>query len=144
MILGKLAQLGDAVPADVERGYHLCYGDRGHKHFIEPKDTANLVEVANGISARVNRSIQWIHMPVPRNRADAAYFAALRNLRLKPDTELYLGLVHLSDGLEGARKRIDAAKTAVTDFGIGAECGMGRRSPSTIPEFLELHRAAAG
>jgi len=143
MILGKLAELGDAVAADVELGYHLCYGDRGHKHFIDPKDTANLVEVANGISARVKRSIQWIHIPVPLNRTDAAYFAPLRNLKLKAGTELYLGLLHLTDGIDGARKRIKAAKTAVNDFGIGAECGMGRRDPSTITEFLKLHRDAA-
>jgi hypothetical protein len=144
MILGQLAELGDAVPADVELGYHLCYGDRGHKHFVDPKDTANLVEVANGISSRVKRSIQWIHMPVPRNRTDGAYFAPLRNLKLKPGTELYLGLLHLSDGIDGARQRIKAAKTAIDDFGIGAECGMGRRDPKTIPEFLKLHRAVAG
>jgi hypothetical protein len=144
MILGQLAQLGDAVAADVELGYHLCYGDRGHKHFIEPKDTANLVEVANGISARVKRSIEWIHLPVPRNRTDAAYFAPLRHLKLKPGTELYLGLLHLSDGIEGARKRIEAARTAVDRFGIGAECGMGRRDPRTVVDFLKLHQQAAG
>ena len=143
-ILGQLAQLGDAVPTDVELGYHLCYGDRGHKHFVEPKDTANLVEVANGISARVKRSIEWIHLPVPRNRTDPTYFAPLRNLKLKAGTELYLGLLHLGDGIEGARQRINAAKTAVGDFGVGAECGMGRRDPSTVSEFLKLHRAVAG
>lgn len=143
MVLDQLAGLGDAVPADVDLGYHLCYGDRGHKHFIEPKDTANLVEVANGISARAKRSIQWIHLPVPRDRSDAAYFAPLRNLKLKPGAELFLGLLHLSDGIEGARKRINAAKTVIDHFGIGAECGMGRRDPSTISEFLKLHRAAA-
>jgi hypothetical protein len=144
MILSQLGELGDAVAADVELGYHLCYGDRGHKHFIEPKDTSSLVEVANGISARVKRSIQWIHLPVPRNRTDPAYFAPLRNLNLKPGAELYLGLLHMSDGIDGARQRINAAKTVVDDFGIGAECGMGRRDPSTIREFLKLHRAAAG
>jgi len=143
MILGQLADLSKAVPADVELGYHLCYGDRGHKHFIEPKDTTNLVEVANGISAGVQRTIEWIHMPVPRDRSDPAFFAPLRNLRLKPETELFLGLVHRSDGVEGTRKRIAAAQTAIAEFGIGAECGMGRREPKTIREFLTIHRAAA-
>jgi hypothetical protein len=144
MILGQLAELGDAVPADVELGYHLCYGDRGHKHFFEPKDTANLVEVANGISSRVKRPIQWLHMPVPRDRGDAAFFAPLKNLKLRPETELFLGLVHRGDGVDGTRKRMAAAKTAVAKFGIGAECGMGRRDPGTIREFLAIHRDAAG
>jgi hypothetical protein len=142
-ILDQLSQLGDAVPADVNLGYHLCYGDRGHKHFIEPKDTANLVEVANGLSARVKRTIEWIHLPVPRDRTDADYYAPLRHLKLKPGTELYLGLLHLSDGIEGARQRMEAAKTAIDHFGIGAECGMGRRDPQTIVDFLKLHHEAA-
>ena len=144
MVLGQLAQLGDAVPADVELGYHLCYGDRGHKHFVEPKDTANLVEVANGISARVKRSIEWIHMPVPRDRSDDAYFAPLKNLKLKSGTELVLGLVHRTDGVDGTRRRMKAAEKFVKKFGIATECGMGRRDPKTVPALLKIHAEAAG
>ncbi|MGH6990828.1 MAG: hypothetical protein ACREFD_14180 [Stellaceae bacterium] len=143
MILGQLAELGDAVPKDVELGYHLCYGDRGHHHFIEPKDTANLVEVANGIIARVHRPVQWIHMPVPKNRDDTTYFLPLRDLKLPPGTELYLGLVHHADGIEGTRKRIAAASSVIKDFGVGAECGLGRRAPETIRDLLKFHREAA-
>ena len=43
------------------------------------------------------------HLPVPRNRTDEVYFAPLRTLRLHPETELYLGLVHYTDGIEGTR-----------------------------------------
>jgi hypothetical protein len=143
MILTQLAQLGDAVPAGVEMGYHLCYGDRGHRHFIEPKDTRNLVEVANGIAARLQRRLDWVHLPVPRSRADAAYYAPLKGLALKPGTELYLGLVHHTDGVEGTRRRIAAATPFVEKFGIAAECGLGRRDPATIADFLAVHAAAA-
>jgi hypothetical protein len=132
------------VPAGVELGYHLCYGDRGHKHFKEPTDTANLVEVANGISTRVKRSIEWIHMPVPRNRSDDAYFAPLKTLKLKPGTELVLGLVHHTDGVDGTRRRMQAARKVVKEFGIATECGLGRRDPKTIPELLRIHAEAAG
>lgn len=143
-MLTQLAQLGDAVPPEVELGYHLCYGDRGHKHFKEPTDTANLVEVANGISARVKRPIEWIHMPVPRDRSDDAYFAPLKSLKLKPGTELVLGLVHLTDGAAGTRKRMQAAEKVVKNFGIATECGLGRRDPKTIPALLKVHAEAAG
>jgi hypothetical protein len=37
-------------------------------------------------------------MPVPKGRTDDAYFAPLDNLRLHPETKLYLGLVHRCDG----------------------------------------------
>lgn len=140
-ILERLIKLGNWVPSDVELGYHLCYGDAEHKHFVEPKDTALLVEVANAICAAVKRPIQWIHMPVPRGRTDAAYFEPLRGLHLHPETKLYLGLVHYTDGVEGTRRRIAAAQNVISNFGIATECGMGRRVPDTIPSLLEIHRA---
>ena len=49
-IVERLARLGEAVPAGVELGYHLCYGDFNHRHFIEPKDAGTLVRVANALS----------------------------------------------------------------------------------------------
>jgi hypothetical protein len=139
LLLGQLGQLAAAVPADVAVGYHLCYGDRGHKHFVEPKDTANLVEIANGILSRAARPVSWIHMPVPRDRDDDAYYAPLAGLALPEGTTLFLGLVHLTDGAEGTRRRIAAASKVVSAFGIGTECGFGRRHPSTIPALLHVH-----
>jgi hypothetical protein len=142
-ILDRLVRLGDHVPERVELGYHLCYGDFGHRHVIEPKDTGLMVRLANKLSERVRRTIQWIHMPVPRDRFDDAYFAPLKNLRLRPETELYLGLVHHSDGVAGTRQRIAAAARVAADFGIATECGMGRRDPKTMPELLRVHAEVA-
>ena len=143
MLMNQFGQLGNAVPTDVALGFHLCYGDAGHKHFIEPKDTANLVEVANGIAKVVTRPLQWLHMPVPRSRHDDAYFAPLAQLKLHPETKLFLGLVHATDGVDGARRRIAAAEKVVTNFGIGTECGLGRRDPKSIPALLALHAELA-
>ena len=142
-VVERLVRLGHRVPADIELGYHLCYGDAGHKHFIEPEDASKLVEVANAISAGVGRQINWIHMPVPRNRTDDAYFAPLQHLELHPETELCLGLVHFTDGVEGTRRRIAAAQKVVADFGVATECGMGRRNAATIPELLRIHSEVA-
>jgi hypothetical protein len=142
-VVERLVRLGSGVPEDIELGYHLCYGDAGHKHFVEPADASKLVEVANAVSVGVKRDINWIHMPVPRNRTDDAYFAPLRRLQLHPETELYLGLVHFTDGVEGTQKRIAAAQQVVADFGVATECGMGRRNPETIPELLRIHSEVA-
>jgi hypothetical protein len=141
LLLQQLAHIGNQVPSEVKLGYHLCYGDRGHKHFIEPVDTSKLVEVANGIAAHLHRSMSYLHLPVPRNRDDAAYYAPLKELRTGDHTKLFLGLVHKSDGLAGAKRRIAAAKRYVSDFGIATECGLGRRDPSTILDLLALHAA---
>ena len=82
-------------------------------------------------------------MPVPRNRADDAYFQPLRNLKLRSETQLCLGLVHYTDGIEGTKKRIATAKKYVSDFAVGTECGFGRRDPKTIPELLRIHAQIA-
>jgi hypothetical protein len=138
-----VARVSDNVPPEIELGLHLCYGDMGHRHLVEPRDSRLMVEFANELAATIERPITWLHLPVPRDRDDDDYFAPLRELQLKPETELYLGLVHMTDGIEGAKRRVAAAKRAVTDFGIAAECGLGRRPPETIPALLALHRAVA-
>lgn len=138
-IIDRLVLLGNRVPADVEMGYHLCYGDAGHRHFKQPEDATKLVEVANAVSAGVTRTINWIHIPVPRDRTDDAYFAPLQNLKLHPETELYLGLVHFTDGVEGTQRRIVAAQKHVSEFGVATECGLGRRPAETIPDLLHIH-----
>ncbi|MDQ6669404.1 MAG: hypothetical protein M3069_01335 [Chloroflexota bacterium] len=138
-IIDRLVRLGNRVPGEVELGYHLCYGDAGHRHFKQPEDTGLLVDVANALSAAVTRPIQWIHLPVPRERSDEAFFAPLRSLRLHPETRLYLGLVHYTDGVAGTQRRIAAARRTCSDFGVATECGMGRRPPETIPDLLRIH-----
>lgn len=142
-ILERLIRLGQAVPAKVQLGYHLCYGDAGHRHFVEPQDTDHLVAVANGIAANLKRPLNWIHLPIPRNRDDAAFFAPLKGLALPAETELYLGLIHMTDGIAGAKRRIQAAQTAVKRFGVATECGFGRRPANTIPELMQIHTAVS-
>jgi hypothetical protein len=83
-------------------------------------------------------------MPVPRDRADEAYFEPLRRLALAPQTELCLGLVHYTDGVAGTRRRLATAEKFVQKFSIATECGFGRRSPATIPELLRIHAEVAG
>jgi hypothetical protein len=139
----QMIALGNAVPADVDLIYHLCYGDNQHKHSIEPTDTADMVELTNRISRGLTRPIALFHMPVPRNRGDDAYFAPLKDLKLHPETKLSLGLVHHTDGLAGTRARIAAAAKVRPDFMVATECGFGRRDPKTIPELLRIHAEAA-
>jgi len=139
-----LTDLAGHVPAGIELLFHFCYGDSNHKHVVEPVDMRDMVDVANRLSADISRPIQLIHMPVPRDRSDDAYFAPLAELRLKPETELSLGLVHFTDGVAGTRERLATAERHVKDFSIATECGFGRRDPKTIPELLRIHAEVAG
>ena len=140
-VIERLVRHVEAVPANAQLGLHFCYGSYGGRHWMEPKDTANCVEVHNRVADKIARPVHWIHLPVPIERDDEAYFAPLARLERRPETALYLGLIHLQDGVEGTRRRIAMAERFVADFGIATECGFGRRSPETIPELLKLHAA---
>lgn len=142
-LTARLVRLGNSVPAGVELGFHLCYGDSGGRHFKEPEDTSKLVSVANSIVRGLNRPLDWLHLPVPKERADAAYFAPLQKLALAPETELYLGLVHAVDGVSGTQARIAAALRFAPRFGVATECGCGRRKPEALPELLAIHTAVS-
>lgn len=138
-IVARLVKMGALVPDDVALGYHLCYGNFGGKHFVEPRDMAPMVDLSNRICAESARTVEWVHMPVPIERDDDPYFEALSDLKLRPETKLYLGLVHDKDGLEGCRRRMKTADKYVRDYGIATECGFGRRPPETIAPLFDLH-----
>jgi hypothetical protein len=140
-VIERLVRHIEAVPQRVQLGLHFCYGSYGGRHWMEPKDTANCVEVHNRVVEAIARPLHWVHLPVPIERDDQAYFAPLAGLKLRPETALYLGLIHLQDGADGARRRMAAAEHYVGDFGIATECGFGRRPPETIPDLLRLHAA---
>lgn len=139
----RLIRIGEGLKMPAELGYHFCYGSFGGKHFVEPKDMGAMVNLANALSAGISRPIGFIHMPVPVERDDDAYFAPLADLRLQPGTRLYLGVIHDTDGIAGTRRRIAAARRHVGSFGIATECGFGRRTPESVRALIGLHAALA-
>src|SRR5215470_7525352 len=86
--------------------------------------------------------IQFFHLPVPKPRTDDAYFAPLDRLKLRPETELYLGLVHRDD-MAGNAARLAAARSHVRVDGVAAECGMARGDPEHFPALLAAHAKTA-
>lgn len=141
-VLERLLRLSRYVPRDVELGYHLCYGDEGHRHGPAPADARRLVEIANALCGSMSRPLNWLHLPVPRD-ADDAYFVPFGGLRLNPDTELYLGVVHLEDGPDGVERLAAAARRFVPDFGVATECGWGRMGSAAVPALCELLHVAS-
>jgi hypothetical protein len=136
----ELARLGDAVPDDVECGYHLCYGSPRDEHLIMPKDTAVMVEMTRGLLERLRRRMDFLHLPVPKDRTDDGYFVPLRGLVLPEETTLYLGLIHHADAT-GDHARIAAAQKVTPRFGVATECGWGRTDPARVPGLLAAHRS---
>ncbi len=140
-ILDGMGRLGNAVPAGVECGYHLCYGTPKDEHLVMPRDLGVCVDMTEGFVARLHRPLDFLHLPVPRDRIDDAYFAPLGRLKLDAATQLYLGLIHFDD-LAGDKARIAAAKRHWPRFGVATECGWGRSDPARVPGLLKSHRLA--
>lgn len=158
-----VAGVANRVPSEVELGIHIC--SIWHHDPDGGQDNAVLVDTANALARRISRPLAYLHMPlIPEH--DVADVAPLKDLQLPSETQLYLGLIHVSDGLEGARRRVAAAHTAVEDFGVGFFCGLGsapglspiaasgqpgpatppripRATPDTIGAVLDLHRQVA-
>lgn len=141
--VGLIANIASAVPGEIELGFHLCaiY----HIDESQGQDLNVHVDWANALAERIKRQINYIHIPtVPdHNEKD---FETLKRLRLHPETKLFLGLIHLQDGIGGARHRIRAAAASRPDFGIAAFCGLNQPSrqeymhPHSVDEIFEIHR----
>jgi hypothetical protein len=155
----SVAWLANRIPDDVELGFHIC--SIWHHDPGAGQDNRVLADAANAILGRLERPVGFIHIPIIPDHA-AADYAALRALDLPADTRLYLGLINLADGLDGARQRVAMAEAAgISDFGVAMFCGLGRppaagtpyrpvpipaltrATPDTIGAVLDLHRAVA-
>ena len=161
----SVAWLADRVPIQAEVGFHIC--SIWH-HFPDAgQDNEVLVGTANAILSRVTRPVTYVHMPIIPGHSHESDYAPLTELALGPGTRLFLGLINLADGVEGARRRIALAETAVSDFGVSFFCGLGvahtvaaagiagaadqpyenpqlrRAAPATVGEVLGLHREIA-
>ncbi|WP_428102543.1 hypothetical protein [Candidatus Rariloculus sp.] len=101
----------------------------GHRHLLEALDLATCVRMANAAVGVLHRSVDYFHMPVPKDHNDDEFFAALRQLETG-EARVFLGLVHHTDGLDGTIGRITTASKYIGDFGISTECGFGRRPVS--------------
>ena len=143
-LVDRIERISRHISEDVRLAFHLCYGDLRHRHFVEPRDTALMVTLANALLSRecLGRRTEWIHLPVPKERMDPEYFEPLAGLKLNRSgsqtPRLYLGVVHANDET-GTKKRIETAQACVPfPFGVSTECGLGRTPPGEIDSILRI------
>lgn len=145
---GMLARCLDQVPTDVPAGLHLCYGDPGHKHVVEPESMELQVTLINSVLAAARRPLSWVSFTVPQDRSDAGFFAPLRALRTGA-AERYFGIVpyhpdRQAAGTTGRQAELieEYLPRQINDqWGISTECGMGRvEDPAEVLALLDAHR----
>ncbi|MCH7736335.1 MAG: hypothetical protein IH872_02930 [Chloroflexi bacterium] len=137
-IFEELARIGSLVPEAVELGYHLCYGSPADEHLVMPKDMGILVEISNAIASRLTRRLDFLHLPVPKDRTDVGYFQPLRSLNIPDGADVMLGLIHYDDA-QGDAERMATAGNYLASFGVATECGWGRTDPARVASLLESH-----
>lgn len=131
------------VDEDVDMGFHLCYGDFGHQHFVQPKDVGVRVWVLMQVKLNIGRWIDWVHMPVPKGGDDVEHLQGLEEVMdlFRGGSRPCLGLVHAGPE-DGTRKRIVAAQDVLRDveWSVATECGMGRTPRDELDSILEISR----
>jgi ubiquinone/menaquinone biosynthesis C-methylase UbiE len=138
-ILERLIRLSRTVPAEVELGFHFCYGDGKDERRRPQTDLRLAVEVANALAASIGRPLHWLHMPAAGDPAAIDFFAPLHELRLHAETELYLGLLRPDEPPSRALERAAVAYELAGEHGLATPCGWGRLAPARVPELLSAH-----
>lgn len=138
----QISRLLDAIPVQATLLLHLCCLD-GASYQITPADMTRMVRLTNELEQLSSRPVDLVHMPVPLKHEDDGFFRPLSTLADDRRVEICLGLVHLSDGVEGARRRLLLAHRHLDRFSIAARCGLGKRTPESIPGFLAMHAEIA-
>jgi hypothetical protein len=146
-----LAELSPAVPEGIWLGLHVCYGSLGHAegespdsaHFMPIRDLGTAVKMLSAGVPACGRPVDYVHMPVQLSELREDFYAPLEHLAVG-DVRIYLGLVDLSDGLQGALRRIELAGHHLESFGVATPCGWGRRPLSQkVQDLLNLNRDVA-
>lgn len=135
--VAPIARLSENIPDVVQLGCHFCFGTFGGWPAFAPTDLQRTVELINTAVARVDRRIDWIHIPT-LDTLDEAFYAPLANLDVK-GARIYLGAIHNVSTLQA---RLDIARKFLPEFGLAAYCGFGRTPPEQLPQILRDHLAA--
>lgn len=141
-----VANICNFVPPEADLGFHLCA--IFHIDESQGQDMNVHVDWSNSLSEKIDRPVSYIHLPTAPEHGDKDFEALLR-LRVKPETKIYLGLMHTDDWLEGAKRRSAAAAKVYPNFGVATFCGLSQPSchefvePHSIAEILNWYRQVA-
>jgi hypothetical protein len=135
--VAPVVRLSENIPDVVRLGFHFCFGTFGGWPAFAPADLKRTVELINTAVARVDRTVDWVHIPT-LDTLDQAFYAPLANLDVK-GARIYLGAIH---NMSTLKARLDIARKFVPKFGLAAYCGFGRTPPEQLPQILHDHLTA--
>ena len=80
-------------------GFHWCYGTWGGWPMKDMDDLGLCVRMTEEALARIDRRVDYVHMPALKH-PQPEFFAPLAGLE-EQDVDVYLGIIHHTDGVEG-------------------------------------------
>jgi hypothetical protein len=109
---------------------------------MEPQSLQSVADRGLELLSRTPHPISYFHCPVPLSAMShlTAYLAPLEYLYpvlCDHGCELYLSLVHAGD-LEGTKARIAEAQKVAPEFGVAAECGLGRTPAEHFEDLMAM------
>jgi hypothetical protein len=134
-------ELPKYVPDGALMGVHLCYGTWGGWPMVDMKDLSHCVRMANELTSRAPRRVDYVHMPATPE-ADGDFFAPLADLDIG-QARLILGIVHFHDGHGEFERRFAAASKYAQNFGVASVCGFGRVQEDELESVVKAHVDAA-
>jgi hypothetical protein len=137
-----VVRLVNAVPRDAAVILHFSCRE-GANFKIASAHLDEMAALATSILKAVARPVELIHVPIPLKVPNEAFLSPLRKFVLPDPTRLCLGLIHLSDGFDGAMRRVEVARHHVSEFAVAARSGFASRSPDSLADFLQLHARVA-
>ena len=133
----QISLLSPAIPAEVQLGFHLCFGTLGGWPRFAPEDLSATVELANAFNEAAGRRVDWMHIPL-LNSLDEKFYEPLSRLQLN-GARAYLGMIHNMDSFA---QRLALARRHISEFGLAAYCGLGRTPKDGLAGILDDHRKA--
>src|SRR5579875_592292 len=136
----QIRNLSAAVHPEAMLGIHLCYGTLGGWPMVMGNDMSRGVRFANALVSEAQRKVDFVHIPT-LDRIEDEFYAPLRELQVG-GARVYLGMIHNMGDLGRFKKRVQAARKYLPDFGLAAPCGYGRENPAGLPTHLKEHQDA--
>jgi hypothetical protein len=135
--VAPIVRLSENIPDVTRLGFHFCFGTFGGWPAFAPADLKRTVELINTVVARVDRRVDWVHIPT-LDTLNQPFYAPLANLEVK-GARIYLGAIH---NMATLKPRLDIARKFLPEFGLAAYCGFGRTPSEQLPQILRDHLTA--
>jgi hypothetical protein len=135
--VAPIARLSQAIPEEVQLGFHFCFGTFGGWPAFAPKTLGTTIDLANASIAASGRRVDWAHIPT-LDTTEESFYEPLKRLDAK-GADVYLGAIH---SMKTLADRVAVARKFLPRFGLAAYCGFGRTPPEQMPQILEDHLAA--